>query len=193
MVRSLRSLTRERYPAWENVQVTALRHVLVVGGTLDEWAADGAEQWHERLAALGKIADHVGASWVTLHPDDSVGTTAGAERRTLQVGGCLVVADPQADGQQRLLAAMRAVAAGGGALTEAAVADALNDPAQADPDLILVLGPSDRLPRALVWELAYGELVYLEVHWHDLQARHLEEAVNAFAARHRRFGGVDAD
>ena len=33
-------------------------------------------------------------------------------------------------------------------------------PADVEPDLIVILGPHDRLPPSLVWELAYGELVF---------------------------------
>ena len=36
----------------------------------------------------------------------------------------------------------------------------LYEPADVEPDLVLVLGPPTRLPPSLVWELAYGELVF---------------------------------
>jgi undecaprenyl diphosphate synthase len=42
-----------------------------------------------------------------------------------------------------------------------------------------------------VWELAYSELVYIDVSWRDLAAVHLAEAIGAFQGRHRRFGGLD--
>ena len=40
---------------------------------------------------------------------------------------------------------------------------ALYEPADVEPDLVLVLGPPTRLPPSLVWELAYGELVFVPV------------------------------
>ena len=43
----------------------------------------------------------------------------------------------------------------------------------AEPDLVVVLGPPTRLPPSLVWELAYGELVFVAVGWRDLGAAHL--------------------
>jgi undecaprenyl diphosphate synthase len=64
-------------------------------------------------------------------------------------------------------------------------------PAETDPDLVVVLGAAHCLPRSLVWELAYSELVFLEVAWSQLSAAHLVEAIDSFAHRHRRFGGID--
>jgi undecaprenyl diphosphate synthase len=39
--------------------------------------------------------------------------------------------------------------------------------------------------------LAYGELVFLPVTWGDLAVEHLRTAIDDFARRQRRFGGVD--
>jgi undecaprenyl diphosphate synthase len=43
-----------------------------------------------------------------------------------------------------------------------------------------------------VWELAYSELVFLDIKWADLQSLHLEMAIDDFNRRHRRFGGLDS-
>ena len=56
-----------------------------------------------------------------------------------------------------------AAASAGVNVDEKAVAGALYEPADVEPDLVLILGPADRLPPSLVWELAYGELVFLPV------------------------------
>ena len=53
-------------------------------------------------------------------------------------------------------------------IDEVSLAAALNEPADVDPDLTLVLGASDRLPRSLVWELAYTELVFPDLGWDQL-------------------------
>ena len=67
----------------------------------------------------------------------------------------------------------------------------VNAPSTCDPDLAIVVGPGNELPTTLVWELAYCELVYLDVPWSDLRGEHLEAAIAEFAGRHRRFGGLD--
>jgi undecaprenyl diphosphate synthase len=48
------------------------------------------------------------------------------------------------------------------------------------------------MPPSLVWELAYAELVFLNVPWAELDADALEIAIADFARRDRRFGGVDS-
>lgn len=169
---------------------SALRHVIVVGGSVADWAAMSAEQWSERLGDLGKVADTVGASWLTVRPYADDGADACPER-TVAVGDCLVSAHPEADGRSRVAAAVNALQAAGRPVTEDAIAERLNAPAEADPDLVVILGSSHRLPPSLVWELAYSELVFLDVAWADLTPEHLDQAISTYAHRNRRFGGVN--
>jgi undecaprenyl diphosphate synthase len=168
----------------------ALRHVIVVGGTVAEWMTRPAEQWSGCLEELGKVADSVGASWLTMRPYDGEGSDAPLER-TVGVGACLVCAHPEADGRSRVAAAVNALQADGQPVTEATIASRLNAPAEADPDLVVILGSSHRLPPSLVWELAYSELVFIDVSWADLTAEHLDQAISSYARRNRRFGGVN--
>lgn len=169
-----------------------LHHVIVVGGTAGEWAGMSDDQWASRLGELGKVADHAGVQWLLLRPygpGDGGSTMAG--ERSLHVGNCLVVARPESDGRRRLTAAVAALQADGAAITEVSIGARLNAPAEADPDLVVVLAPSHRMPPSLVWELAYSELVFVDEEWQHFAASQLDEAMAAFAQRHRRFGGVD--
>ena len=54
-----------------------------------------------------------------------------------------------------------------------------------------MLGPPTRLPPSLVWELAYGELVFEPVALESLRPEHLVAAIEEFHGRQRRFGGLD--
>jgi undecaprenyl diphosphate synthase len=168
----------------------SLRHVIVVGGSAAEWAATPAARWSELVEELGKVADHVGASWLTLRPFGGAGDSA-VQARSQPVGACVVSVDPRADGRQVLAAAVERVRAGGGRITEASIAAAMNAPADTDPDLVVVLGAAHRLPPSLIWELAYSELVFVDIPWTQLTPAHLTDAIDSFAHRHRRFGGVD--
>jgi undecaprenyl diphosphate synthase len=78
-------------------------------------------------------------------------------------------------------------------INEASVAAALYEPADSEPDLVVVLGPPTQLPPSLVWELAYAELVFIDVAWADLTAGHVADAITDFSNRRRRFGGLDDD
>jgi undecaprenyl diphosphate synthase len=192
-------------------ETAPLRHIIVVGGTPGQWAAMSDQQWVDRLAELGKVADHVGASWLTLRPYSNDGTLVDGTRvdntrvdntrvdntrpdgaaRTSDVGSCRVSAQPVADGRLRVADAAATLQHTGRPITEAALAAQLNLPALADPDLVVVLGPGNRLPGSLVWELAYAELVFIDTDWQHLGAAHLDEAITSYAHRHRRFGGID--
>ncbi|MFM7685564.1 MAG: undecaprenyl diphosphate synthase family protein [Actinomycetota bacterium] len=169
-----------------------LRHVIVVGGDASQWAALSASAWQDRVAELGKVADHAGASWLTVRPvRQGYGTDGLPTRTDTEVGSCVVSVQPVADGRERIAAAVAELQAAGAGITEQSIAAQLNSPAQADPDLVVVLGPSNHLPPSLVWELAYSELVFLDADWANLSGAHLEAAIAEFAHRHRRFGGID--
>jgi len=61
-----------------------------------------------------------------------------------------------------------------------------------DPDLIVRTSGEQRLSNFLLWQAAYSELVFLPCYWPDFGRAELEQAIESFAARERRFGGVTA-
>ena len=169
-----------------------LRHITIVGGSLAEWNAQLDVTWRDRIAEFGKVAEHTGATWLTLRPFDRIAPPEGGIPASItRVGGCMVVVDPQTDGRERLVDAINVLRRDRRAITDGNVAEVVNAPAPCDPDLAIILGPDTELPSTLVWELAYCELVYLELPWAELQGGHVEAAVAEFAGRHRRFGGLD--
>jgi hypothetical protein len=181
------------FAARQSEPAPILHHVMVIGGTGAEWAAMSTAQWNERLDEFGKVADHVGARWLTFRPGSAndVDAAAHATTRGTVVGGCEVLASDIADGRVRLATALATIAATGDEFTDDRIARELNAPAEVDPDLVLVIGPPDHLPTAIVWELAYTELLYIDTPWVELQSHQLSDAIAAFANRERRFGGVD--
>jgi undecaprenyl diphosphate synthase len=167
---------------------------MVVGGTLADWRDLGADRWRERIETLGEAAAVEGASWLTMRPY-AAGEEPVVTRRhehTVDVGGrrCTVIVEPTADGRTRFASAMADLDTTG-PVTEEAVTAALYAPAEAEPDLVIVLGPDDRLPPSLVWELAYAELVFVDTSWSELDVKHVHIAAGEFARRHRRFGGIE--
>ena len=59
-----------------------------------------------------------------------------------------------------------------------------------DVDLLVRTGGEQRLSDFLLWESAYAELYFTDVLWPDFTEADLAAAVQAFAARDRRYGGV---
>lgn len=60
------------------------------------------------------------------------------------------------------------------------------------PALDLIIRPSgeQRLSNFLIWQAAYAEFVFMDVLWPDFTKKHLEQAIDEYIHRDRRFGGV---
>ena len=61
-------------------------------------------------------------------------------------------------------------------------------PEMGDPELVIRTSGERRLSNFLLWQSAYSELVFSDVLWPDFEQEHLEQALDEFAARQRRFG-----
>jgi undecaprenyl diphosphate synthase len=57
------------------------------------------------------------------------------------------------------------------------------------PDLVIRTSGEQRLSNYLLWQSAYSELHFTDVLWPDFSRADLEEALAAYDARTRRFGG----
>lgn len=60
------------------------------------------------------------------------------------------------------------------------------------PPLDLVIRPSgeQRLSNFMIWQAAYAEFVFMDILWPDFSKKDLEYAVEQYASRNRRFGGI---
>jgi undecaprenyl diphosphate synthase len=63
-------------------------------------------------------------------------------------------------------------------------------PAAPDVDLLIRSGGERRLSDFLLWESAYAELVFTDRRWPEFDVEDLRAAVEEFAGRTRRFGGL---
>jgi undecaprenyl diphosphate synthase len=57
-------------------------------------------------------------------------------------------------------------------------------------DLLIRTGGEKRLSDFLLWECAYAELHFVECQWPDFDAQAFDQALEEFARRDRRFGGL---
>jgi len=185
---------------------SSLRHVLVVGGSLDQWKAMTSSEWSHYVATLRASVEQIGADWLTVYPysgiadslidselTEKIAQSSGAQLvdgKLLLSGTTSVVIDICADGQQRFVRAVNSLS--DEKITEKSLANAILHPASCEPDLVVIFGDPTQLPSSLVWELAYSELVYLNTHWPHCNIEDIELAINDFQRRDRRFGGVDS-
>lgn len=59
-------------------------------------------------------------------------------------------------------------------------------------DLLIRTSGEQRISNFMLWELAYAELIFMDIQWPDFRRQHLYECLELFAARERRFGKTSA-
>lgn len=76
------------------------------------------------------------------------------------------------------------------AITEDMIAAELDTAGIPDPDLLIRTAGEQRISNFLLWQLSYSEFYFPEVLWPDFTKRDLEEAVEFYNGRVRKFGKV---
>lgn len=61
-----------------------------------------------------------------------------------------------------------------------------------DPDLIIRTSGEERLSNFLLWQAAYSEFIFLPEYWPDFSREIFRSALEKFASRDRRFGGLSS-
>lgn len=61
---------------------------------------------------------------------------------------------------------------------------------QPDPDLIIRPSGERRISNFLLWQSAYTEYLVMDILWPDFTTKDLDRALDDYATRNRRFGGI---
>jgi undecaprenyl diphosphate synthase len=141
---------------------------------LDEFAAENV-----RLKIIGNYR---------ALPGDVVELIEGALARTAgNTGQILAVALNY--GAQDEIARAAQKAAEKGPVTPQAIEAELDTTDLPPLDLLIRTSGEVRLSNFLLWQAAYAELWFTDVLWPDFTPDHLQEALDAFSHRDRRYGG----
>ena len=76
-------------------------------------------------------------------------------------------------------------------ISEQNVEDALTTSGQAELDLLIRTGGEIRLSNFMLWQAAYAELHFTDTYWPDFNESSLDQAIDWFTKRKRRFGKTD--
>jgi undecaprenyl diphosphate synthase len=141
---------------------------------LEEFAADNV-----RLKIIGNYKSL---------PSDVVDLIEGALARTAQNTGQILAVALNYGAQDEISRAARRAAEKGDITPETIEAEL--DTADLPPlDLLIRTSGEVRLSNFLLWQAAYAELWFTDVLWPDFTPAHLQEALDAFGQRERRYGG----
>lgn len=75
-------------------------------------------------------------------------------------------------------------------ISEQTVADHLMTSGMPDPDLVIRTASQMRISNFLLWQISYSELWITDTYWPEFREPHLHRALQDFATRDRRFGGL---
>lgn len=78
-------------------------------------------------------------------------------------------------------------------ITEETIASHLYPSDAPDVDLLIRTGGESRISNFLLWQASYSELYFTPVLWPDFTAEELHKAVDWYADRDRRFGGLNEE
>lgn len=95
-------------------------------------------------------------------------------------------------GRWDIAQAAAALAARGEPITEDSLGAAMAMAHVPDPDLFIRTGGEMRISNFLLWQTAYAELFFSSALWPDFDEAALDEALQAYAQRERRFGKTSA-
>lgn len=77
-------------------------------------------------------------------------------------------------------------------ITPALISARLDTAGIPDPDLIIRTSGEERLSNFLLWQAAYSEFIFVPEYWPDFSRELFYSALETFASRDRRFGGLVA-
>lgn len=151
------------------------------------------EEFHSRGVRLQVIGERDGL------PDDIVNLINDAEKRTMDNTALYLTVALNYGGRQEIAAAARRLVTEAldknidpAVIDEETFASYLTTVGIPDPDLVIRTGGEMRLSNFLLWQSAYAELVFMDTLWPDFTKRELEDAIDEFCRRERRYGASSA-
>ena len=73
-------------------------------------------------------------------------------------------------------------------ITEQTISDNLYTENQPDPDLLIRTSGEIRLSNFLPWQLVYTEFLFVDKNWPDFNEKDLDDAIEVYRSRNRKFG-----
>ncbi len=179
------ALSTENVTGRASDELSALYALYIAG--FDEIRAD--PKIHQRgvkVQAVGRIE---------LLPDEVQAAIKRAESDTADYDNFLFTVCLAYGGREEIVDAVREVAdehaKGGISLNDIdteAISSRLYTADLPDPDLVIRTSGEERISNFLLWQIAYSELHFTDVHWPSFSRQDLYEAIDSYQKRKRRYG-----
>ena len=130
----------------------------------------------------------------TMLPENLRNEMELTESATAANTGMLLTVAINYGSRDEIVRAVRAMARDGvpeAEITEERIASYLDTAGTPDPDLVIRTSGECCLSNFLLWQIAYSELYFTPKLWPDFTAADLNEAIEAYRGRSRRFGASD--
>lgn len=113
-----------------------------------------------------------------------------SEKTAGNTGLKLVIALNYGSKQEIVSAVNRIIQSGHKKVDEELIRQNLETAGLPDPDLLIRTSGELRISNFLLWQIAYTELYFTNVLWPDFKPADLQEAIEAYKERSRRFGAA---
>jgi len=123
-------------------------------------------------------------------PPEILDELDGAFDDTKDFTGLQVIVALNYGGRDEIVRAVKKLAAAGEKITEEKIGLYLDNPDIPDPDLIIRTAGEFRTSNFLLWESAYAEYHISGKLWPDWSGEDLEQAIQDYQNRERRFGAI---
>ncbi len=135
-----------------------------------------------RIAVIGRVTDlpkrlqkHIAAA-----VEKTKHNTRGTVQLALNYGGRAEIVDAV----KKVVRTARSASK----ITEESISRAMYTAEQPDPDLIIRTSGEQRTSGFLAWQGAYSELYFTKKYWPEFTEADLDQALNEYSRRQRRFG-----
>lgn len=156
----------------------------ILCGLLIEYFNREIDELHANGVRIRSIGD---LSWF---PTAVQETVRAAEAKTANNPGLKLNIALNYGARAELVRAVRLALAETDAPDEDTIAKHLYTADSGDVDLLIRTGGEARVSNFLLWQIAYAELYFTDVKWPDFTRAELIRALQDFAKRERRFGGL---
>jgi undecaprenyl diphosphate synthase len=116
---------------------------------------------------------------------------ADASERTKNNDGGTLLICINYGGQQEIATAINKILINNPGIKEVTpdlIRDNLYSPNVPDVDLVIRTSGEHRISNFMLWRAAYSELFFVEDKWPAFTTKHLQEAIDNYSSRQRRFG-----